>query len=935
MELLNSFKRAALTVLALTISILSYAQTGKISGTVTDKKTGETLIGVTVKIKGTTKGMATDVDGKYLIGGLATGKYILTFQYVGYSGKEIADIEVLDSKITSFNVILEESNSQTLSDVVIQGSFKKESINALYAQQKNSISISSGISAEIIQKSPDRNTSEVLKRVSGASIQNNKFVVIRGLADRYNTSMLNNSILPSTEPDKKAFSFDIIPANLIDNIIVYKTASPDLPGDFAGGIIQVVTKDVPDQSYLSFSTSWGYNTQSTFNDFTSNKRGSLDYLGLVESGRKLPSSFPKSFQTYNPLTGQEKVNFSKLLPNAYGEQTYTALPSQNHQITWGNRKDFQNGGSLGSVISLSYRNSQNINPIQRNDYQNDFSDIYYNYNDTQNIFNTSVGILANITYKKGKNKFGFKNLLNNVLEDTYTDRNGFNTNVDANLRFNNSDQTRKTIYNTQLDGEHQFGKADQKINWNLSYSNITRDQPDLRSIYYRQVGGATSNVYSLVDRNSRRFFADLKEDNYSALANYTLPFILFEKKSTFKAGYLGMYKTRDFNARIFNYLYNSSGSAAFDDSILTLPKGSIFSEANMATTGGFYLNDFTGNTDSYKAQTMLNAGYFMLDNHLGEKSRLSWGARVEQYSQNIDYTDLSGVSRSFEQTFIDVLPSANYTYSINDKSNFRVSASRTVSRPELRELSPFTFYDFVSQTSTLGNPNLKRGTINNADLRYEIYPAAGEAVTFSVFYKDFNNAIEQTLDEGGTPERRQINYTNVSKAYSFGAEIDVRKRFDFIKDSGFFNDLTFFANLSYIKSEVKLNTIGLAARPLQGQSPYLINAGLQYSNTPSGVSLTALYNRIGQRISFVGNTLFPSIWENSRDVVDLQISKKLLKNRAELKLNAGDIFNQKSIFYLNMDDKTNFDKNIDKEYVSTRFGSNITLSFSYNLSFTK
>ncbi|SER57166.1 TonB-dependent receptor [Pedobacter rhizosphaerae] len=935
MNSITILKKSALTVLILFLGIVSYAQTGKISGTVTDKKTGETLIGVTVKIKGTTKGMATDVDGKYTIAGVATGKYALVYQYVGYTGKEISDVEVTNGKITTLNVILEESNSQNLSEVVIKGSFKKESINALYAQQKNSISISSGISAEIIQKSPDRNTSEVLKRVSGASIQNNKFVVIRGLADRYNTSMLNNSLLPSTEPDKKAFSFDIIPANLIDNLIVYKTASPDLPGDFAGGIIQVITKDVPDQSYLSLSTSWGYNTQSTFKDFVSNERSGINYLGLVDGDRKFPSNFPKSFQDYNPLPAQQKANFSKLLPNPYAERVYTALPSQNHQITWGNRKDFENGGSLGSVISLSYRNSQNINPVERNDYQNGFKDVYYDYNDTQNIFNTSVGVLANVTYKKGKNKFGFKNLLNNVLEDIYTQRTGFNTNIDANLRFNNSDQTRKTIYNTQLEGEHQFGKADQKINWNLSYSNISRDQPDLRSIYYRQVGGSNSSTYSLVDRNSRRFFADMKEDNYSALANYTLPFTLFKKKSTFKSGFLSMYKTRDFNARIFNYLYNSSGSASFDESILSMPKETIFSQNNISTNGGFYLNDFTSNTDSYQAQTMLNAGYVMLDNHIGEKSRLTWGARVEHYFQNIDYTDLSGTARSFDQTFFDVLPSVNYTYSINDKSNFRISGSRTVSRPELRELAPFTFYDFVSQTSTLGNPMLKRGTINNGDLRYEIYPEAGEAITFSVFYKDFNNAIEQTLDEGGTPERRQVNYTNVSKAYSFGAELDVRKKFDFISDAEFFKDLTFFANLSYIKSEVKLNSIGLPARPLQGQSPYLINAGLQYSNVPTGITLTALYNRVGQRIAFVGNTLIPSIWENSRDVVDFQISKKLLKNKAELKLNAGDIFNQKSIFYLNMDDKTSFDSNVDKQYISSRFGSNFTLSFSYNFSFAK
>ena len=552
-----TLKKTLLTILFALGSVLVFAQgTGKIAGTVTDAKTGETLIGVSVKIAGTNKGVGTDVEGKYVLGGLASGKYQIDVSYVSYATKKITEVEVKSGSVTSLNIALDESSSQTLQQVVITGNYKQESVNSLLLQQKNSVRISSGISAEIIKRSPDRNTSEVLKRVSGASIQNNKFVVIRGLADRYNTSMLNNSLLPSTEPDKKAFSFDIIPSNLIDNLVIHKTASPDLPGDFAGGIVQVITKDVPDQSFLNFTTSFGYNTQSTFEDFLGNERGKYDYLSFTDNSRKLPSTFPGSFQEYNPLTAAQKAEFSKQLPNPYAEQTYIAIPSQNHQINYGNRTDFKNGGSLGSVISLSYRNGQNINPVQRNDYQNDFRDIYYDYNDTQYTFNTSVGVLANVTYKQGKTKLSFKNLFNNVLDETYVDRNGFNTNIDANLRFNNNDLTKKAIYNTQLEGDHQFGKADQKINWNLSYSLIKRDQPDLRSIYYRQVGDENSSEYNLVDRNSRRFFSSLKEDNFSAQANYTLPFNFLSKKSTFKTGFLSMYKTRDFSARIFNYLFN-------------------------------------------------------------------------------------------------------------------------------------------------------------------------------------------------------------------------------------------------------------------------------------------------------------------------------------------------------------------------------------------
>ncbi|RWU08456.1 TonB-dependent receptor [Pedobacter chitinilyticus] len=930
-----TLKKALLTIMFALASVLVFAQgTGKISGTVTDAKTGETLIGVSVKIAGTNKGVGTDVEGKYVLGGLASGKYQIEVSYISYATKKIADVEVKSGTVTTLNLTLEESSSQTLNQVVITGNYKQESVNSLLLQQKNSARISSGISAELIKRSPDRNTSEVLKRVSGASIQNNKFVVIRGLADRYNTSMLNNSLLPSTEPDKKAFSFDIIPANLIDNLIIHKTASPDLPGDFAGGIVQVITKDVPDQDFLNFTTSFGYNTQSTFKDFLGNIRGKYDYLSFTDGSRNLPSTFPGSFQEYNPLNASQKAQLSKQLSNPYAEKTYTALPSQNHQISYGKRIDFKNGGSLGSVVSLSYRNGQNINPVQRNDYQNGFRDVYYDYDDSQYVFNTSVGVLANITYKKGRSKLSFKNLFNSVFDETYTDRTGFNTNIDANLRFNNSDLTKKTIYNTQLEGDHQFGKADQKLNWNVSYSLINRTQPDLRSIYYRQIGGANSDTYNVVDRNSRRFYSSLKEDNFSGQLNYSLPFNFLSKKSTFKAGLLSMYKTRDFDARIFNYLFNSSGSASMDDYLLSLPKGSIFAQENINSTGGFILSDFTSNTDSYQAQTLLNSGYLMLDNKLGEKSRLVWGARIENYYQNIDYTDLSGTARSFDQTFTDILPSVNYTYAITSKSNFRASVSRTVSRPELRELAPFAFYDFVAQTSTLGNPSLERGTINNADLRYEIYPKAGEALTFSVFYKDFNNAIEQALDEGGTPERRQINFTNVGKASSYGVELDFRKRLDVI-DGLFFKDLTAFANASYIKSKVELNSLGLNSRPLQGQSPYLINAGLQYANEKSGVSITALYNRIGERIAFVGNSLIPNIWENSRNVIDFQISKKLIKNRAELKLNIGDVLNQKSIFYLNMDDKNVYSPNIDKQYTSTRFGTNFTLGFNYNFSLTK
>jgi hypothetical protein len=286
------FKRTALTVLVLFLSIAAYAQTGKISGTISDKKTGETLIGVTVKIKGTTKGVSTDVDGKYILQAMANGKYTLEFSYVGYQTKEVSDVEVKSPSVTSLNVILNEAGGQNLQEVVVRASFKQESVNALYAKQKNSAVISDGVSSDQIKKSPDRNTSDVLKRVSGATVQDNKFVVIRGLSDRYNTATLDGSSLPSTEPNRKAFSFDIVPSNLVDNLIISKTATPDLPADFTGGAIQISTKDIPESNFISFGIGAGYNTASTFKDFKSGARTATDYLGFDNGDKALPANFP-------------------------------------------------------------------------------------------------------------------------------------------------------------------------------------------------------------------------------------------------------------------------------------------------------------------------------------------------------------------------------------------------------------------------------------------------------------------------------------------------------------------------------------------------------------------------------------------------------------------------------------------------------------------
>jgi hypothetical protein len=751
-------------------------------------------------------------------------------------------------------------------------------------------------------------------------------VIIRGLADRYNSSILNNAVLPSSEPDRKAFSFDIIPSNLIDRIVVNKTASADLPGDFAGGIIQVITRDVPEENFLNASASFGYNNQSTFKDFTSNNRNKYDFLGFDDGSRNLPAGFPGSFQSYNPLSNAEKAKYSAQLKNAYAESTPMAIPTQNHQLTWGKRKDLKNSGSFGSVVSLSYRNSQNTAFAERIDYEFSGSP-FYEYSENISKYSTNLGALANFAYIKGGNKIAFKNIYNRSFEDNYTARTGFTNDNIQDVRLNVSDLTTKSLLNSQLEGESQLGKKQVKLTWNLNYSRVERDQPDQRSLDYRRSLGSTE-PFRLIDRNTRRLFSNLEEDTFGAQAALAIPVKLFDQPSTFKVGFLKQYKQRNFGARIFNYLF--VGPSAFEPSISGLPKEQIFAPANIGTNG-YILTDFSNNTDSYDANSDLNAGFLLMDNKLGEKIRLSYGARFEQFAQTLNAIDFSGQKIAAQQDNFDVLPSANFSYSLNSRSNIRLSGSQTVSRPEFRELALFNYYDFITQTSITGNPALKRAKIFNGDLRYELYPSAGETFTVSAFYKNFNNPIEQRVNSNSTPVVRGINYLNADQATSLGIELDIRKKLSFMGDKEWLNNLTAFANATYIHSQVQGEGID---RPLQGQSPYLINAGLQYFSPKTALTFTSVYNRIGQRIFLVGYQGYPDIYENARDVFDFQVSKKILKSQAEVKLNVGDILNQSTVFYQNNAGNTKRayeGAGIDRMINSLKLGSNVSLSFSYNL----
>ena len=911
-----------------TLSVLGQS-TGKISGRVTDKNTGETLLGLSVKVGGSTNGVMTDVEGRYILSGLKAGKNSVTFSYVGYKSKNITDVEVAEGQVTTLDVVMEEAGEQ-LAEVVITATARQESLNGLYAKQKNSVRVTDGISAESIRKSPDRNTGEVLKRVSGTTIQDNKFVVVRGLADRYNSASLDNGVLPSTEPNRKAFSFDIVPSNLIDNIIISKTATPDIAGDFAGGSVQIITKDIPDENFTSFALGYSYNSQATFKNFQGGARTTTDYFGFDNGLRAIPNNFPSTRKIVNNGVGPNK-NIASLqaLPQDFSVNNSTAFLNQNYQFTLGRVKDFtKTNRRLGAILSLTYRNSQNNNLGLVRQYH------VFDYNDDQYRFSTNVGALANFAYNYKNSRITLKNLYNRSLDDQYTYRTG-NNKATGDIRFYAFDLLQKSLFKTALEGEHKVGESSSKIKWTLGFGNVINDQPDqqkvnyLRNVADRNVPNSFYAGVTNIGKENTRLFSYLNENVYSAEAGYSVPFTMLKNTATFKAGLSSNYRRRTFDVRFLGLkLVSDPNNPQADNEIRRRPIETLFGE-DLISQGKYQLDEINNNGDSYDANAIVNSAYAMMDNKIGAKSRIVYGIRVEQYDLKLSTLTTNNL---VSQNFADILPSVNYTYSITDKSNFRAAYFRTLARPEFRELAPFAYYDYERGANVQGNPLLNRALIDNADLRYEFFPNAGEIFSVSTFYKKFTNAIEASIaDANSTPD---ISYFNSRKADVYGIELEYRKSLNFMGTSPVFKNTMFYTNLSLIQSKVQnpeIDNLIEKERPLVGQSPYVINAGLQHSELNNLLNFNLLYNRIGRRIANAGGQQFPSVYEAPRNVIDFQMGYRILKSKGELKFNANDILNNNNVLY--------FDKDLNKKYSAAssdetiaRFktGSNYSLSFNYS-----
>jgi hypothetical protein len=709
------------------------------------------------------------------------------------------------SQDTTFN--------KKLSEITIKSAAKKETNLAVINMVRNNSAISDGVSIEFIKKTPDRTVGDALKRISGVTIQNDKFVLVRGLSDRYNLAMLNKTMLPSTEPDRRTFSFDIIPTTLIDNILINKSAAANLPGDFSGGLVQVSTKEVSN-NFLNVSIGSGWGSVSTLRDFK-----------LVQR-TDFPSVFPSTYK-YRIGTNGDKIAYTKLI-GAPEYKSFTSIPNMNSSLSFGIKKDRWN-----VLFSSVARNTFSLNYIDRLDYQSS-TELAYKYKDTTYTNIQSLNGLLNIVYF-GKYRYNWKTLFNHQEERSYMTRNGENYDNVQYVLSNSSNNVIKKVLNSQ------FNTKIKTIDFNFGYNLMLRDQPDYRvnpitkSLY-------TEDRYTTAWRDTYRFWSVLNENSFNGGINKDFGQIKIG------AGYIK--RIRDFKARIFRY------------------------------TSSDMLDEITNNSDRYKANFDLISSYAMYDKELGDW-KINAGLRTEYNKFNVNTADFSGQRVSVNRNYLDFLPSINISKTAG-KIKKRVSISKTLARPEFREVANFAYYDFVRNAQLLGNSKLEKSDIYNVDLKWEYYPNSGENISVSAFGKQFIKPIEQIVADGSVPSNLLLTYTNPDKAFLYGIELEVRKKL--------LDWLDFYANASIMTSEVNANGI---KRPLQGQSNYMVNSGINVKKNNNTLSL--VYNRVGDRISAVGFQGYSNIFENSRDIIDITFLRKFKK--VDIKLSVSDLLSQPSIYY--------------------------------------
>lgn len=866
------------------------AQEGTVlQGQVLDGTTGEPLIGAQVVVVGTDQGTVTDVDGRYRLR-LPAGSYSVKAVYLGFADKTVTGIRVREG-VANFQdiALLPEAVEAEAIEVVISAEEERGSIVGALARQRNATNVVNGISAEEISQTPSSNAADAIKRVSSTSIVDDKYVYVRGLGERYSTAQLDGSVLPTPEPEKRVLPLDIFPASMVESLFTVKSYTADLPGDFAGGLVDIQTKDIPDVPFLSFSTGAGYNTNLSDLDRVDYIGGDLDWLGFDDGARELPDNFPDRI----PATATDAERALLHSEFAGDFQAFEKSPdfgdvNKSFGLSFGAPVGWF-GKDGGYLVGLSY--SISADSREQEDFFPALEEgrIQYDYDTRLGSREVSIGAVGGYSVNvTPTSRLSLKTIFTQSADDEARWVTGpFDQSTSGIARITRFRFVERTLLNTKATYEHKAGLlGDSKVTWDGSYALALRDEPDTRQSSY--VAQSENGTYFFNEGgNNSRFFSNLTDHMGQGGLKVESQFDLGDERATLDFGARGGYRSRDFAARRFSYEGASPAGR-------TLPPTELFTSERIAA-GDVQFLDATEPNDEYDASELTAAGYASLGWGWSPSVRMTTGLRIEYNDTQIESFDPRTGSQvaplSADLETVELLPTVTLQMDVADGQTLRFAGARTIVRPQFRELAPFRYDDYLQ--STLGNPFLENGTIYNLDARWSWFPSLGEIVSVGGFYKLFNDPIEIVrLPTGGTNLGTPEPYNGPS-AHTYGVELEVRNdigRWSGLTGLGLASNVTLASsNVKQDESaEVFFGAAGSEAadlldpeiftnpeRPMVNQSDFLVNASLYYTTPTGGTTVTLLYNGVGERLAQVGIFGFDDIYEQTRHVFDVTWEQRL------------------------------------------------------------
>ena len=830
-----------------------------------------------VFVQGLVDEARSDENGHFSLS-LPEGTYSLSVVHADYTGMSLDGVQVAVGATNEISVVLESAPAE-MEDFVVKGLRIRGAVATMMEERREAAGVTDSIGVDDIRKSPDGTASAATRRMVGATVVGGQFLFVRGLGGRYSNVRLNGVPLPSTDPDLPGFQLDLFPASLLSSLTIAKTFTPDIPGDFAGGSMNIATRDFPQHFDFGVSLQIGSDTQTIGRKAPSYAGGNTDFLGFDDGARQLPDAVPREQVTLgrrgNGLEADEVNAIGRSFPNHWEPKPTTALPNLSIGLSLGNTTKVADH-RLGYLFTLGYRYAwvrydeviTNVQP--QNNPETGKKEVAQKDRLQREVGAESaqIGALGTVSYELAK---GHDLTAVSVLTQTGDDKTSLVSGTTAAegrpVKTTQFAFVERQLFFNQLLGKHDLSSV--LFDWQLNVAHIKRGQPDLRNLLYAAVPGGE---YQYTNDSAERVYTDLAQTDFGGGANLTIPI----DASRLRAGYLGRNADQDFSARRFrNFFRGTNEERSLEPEVL-------FAPSNSGTL--WQLSEQTRDTDGYTAGQQLHAGYGLADLALTDWLRVTGGARIEYFKQTIDVEPPISLSdsgaaddldeRHTERADTDVLPAGSAIFNLSDSMSIRLAYGGTVARPLVREQSPFLNQDFVRRRTVTGNPDLRRTYINNFDVRWEAFPSKTEVLAASVFYKIFADPIEAVVQDANG----NLSFQNIESARNYGFELEARMSLARIADG--LAEFTAQANFALIRSRIELSgpqrmTATSKQRPMAGQSPYVANLSLGYSPAATPLSLNVFYNVYGPRIAEVGILGLPDVYEQPFHSLDVTASYQL------------------------------------------------------------